>query len=254
MHVGEMCTYHTSHTHSPHTSRDAPCGVCLGVWRVVFWPSWCLVHHSTMTPFKRARRGEWAYACWRDVHVPHVAHTITTHEPTSTFWSVIVSRACGFRAKLVLGPPHYHDAFQACQTSRAGISMGSRCARGKCVPRRENMHLVACDWDYRVLFSGQVGAPHYHDAFQTCQTSRVDISMGSWCARGKCVPRRENMHLVACDWDYRVLFSGQVGAWSTTLPCHLSNVPGVASGYLNGVEMCMWHVCAKARKHASCGV
>ena len=38
--------------------------LCLGVWRVVFWPSWCLVHHTTMTPFKRARRGEWAYACW----------------------------------------------------------------------------------------------------------------------------------------------------------------------------------------------
>src|SRR3954471_1671359 len=25
-----------------------------------FLPSWCLVHHTTMTPFKRARRGEWA--------------------------------------------------------------------------------------------------------------------------------------------------------------------------------------------------
>src|SRR3954471_12945143 len=66
MHAGEMCTCHTSHAHSPHTSRDAPCGVCLGVWRVVFWASWCLVHHTTMTPFKRARRGEWAYACCRD--------------------------------------------------------------------------------------------------------------------------------------------------------------------------------------------
>src|SRR3954451_18622560 len=141
MHVGEMCTYHTSHTHSPHTSRDAPCVfgsmaccffaklvlgpphyhdtfqtcqtwrvgvcmlarcarttrrtrthhtrvemhlVCLGVWRVVFLPSWCSVHHTTMTPFKRARRGEWAYACWRDVHVPHVAHALTTHESRCT--------------------------------------------------------------------------------------------------------------------------------------------------------------------------
>src|SRR3982751_5045104 len=64
-----------SPSHLPHSSRDAPCGVCLGVWRVVFWPSWCLVHHTTMTPFKRDRRGEWASACWRDVpsrtHTPH---------------------------------------------------------------------------------------------------------------------------------------------------------------------------------------
>src|SRR3954463_13967193 len=49
------CARAKSHAHSPHSSRDAPCGVCLGVWRVVFWPSWCLVHHTTMTPFKRAK-------------------------------------------------------------------------------------------------------------------------------------------------------------------------------------------------------
>src|SRR3954470_17069208 len=55
------CARAKSHALSPHTSRDAPCGVCLGVWRVVFWPSWCLVHHTTMAPFKHARRGEWAY-------------------------------------------------------------------------------------------------------------------------------------------------------------------------------------------------
>src|SRR3954469_1983370 len=96
MHAGEMCTCHTSHAHSPHTSRDAPCGVCLGVWRVVFWPSWCLVHHTTMTPFKRARRGEWAYACWRDVHVPHVESTITTHEARGSLWRVFGSMACCF--------------------------------------------------------------------------------------------------------------------------------------------------------------
>src|SRR3954468_9633911 len=96
MHAGEMCTCHTSHAHSPRTSRDAPCGVCLGVWRVVFWPSWCLVHHTTMTPFKRARRGEWAYACWRDVHVPHVARTLTTHESRCTLWRVFESMACCF--------------------------------------------------------------------------------------------------------------------------------------------------------------
>src|SRR3954470_7044653 len=97
MHDGEMCTCHTSHAHSPHTSRDAPCGV----WRVVFWPSWCLVHHTTMSPFKRARRGEWAYACWRDVHVSRRTHTHHT---------------------------------------------------------RVEMHLVACVWEYGVLFFGQVGA------------------------------------------------------------------------------------------------
>src|SRR3954466_9148431 len=64
-----LTTYspHTHHTHSLHTSRDSPCGVCLGVWRVVFWPSWCLVHHTTMTPFNRATRGEWARGGWRGV-------------------------------------------------------------------------------------------------------------------------------------------------------------------------------------------
>src|SRR3954463_9503084 len=121
-----------THTHSPHSSRDAPCGVCLGVWRVVFWPSWCLVHHTTMTPFKRPSRGEWAYACWRDVHVPSRTHTHHT---------------------------------------------------------RVEMHLVACVWEYGVLFFGQVGAwstpPHYHDTFQTCQTWRVGVCMLARCARAK---------------------------------------------------------------------
>src|SRR4051812_43293345 len=98
-----------SHAHSPHMFPYAPCCVCLGVWRVVFWPSWCLVHHTTMTPFKRARRGEWAYACWRDVHVPHVARTLTTRRT------------------------HTHHT-------------------------RVEMHLVACVWEYGVLFFCQVGA------------------------------------------------------------------------------------------------
>src|SRR4051812_33147987 len=73
------CARATRRTHTHHTRVEMHL-VCLGVWRVVFWPSWCLVHHTTMKPFKRARRGEWAYACWRDVHVPHVARTLTTHE------------------------------------------------------------------------------------------------------------------------------------------------------------------------------
>src|SRR4051812_34220979 len=101
------CARAKSHALSPHTSRDAPCGVCLGVWRVVFWPSWCLVHHTTMTLFKRARRGEWAYACWRDVHVPSRTHS--HHLPVempfvACVWEYVVL----FFAKLVLGPPHYH--------------------------------------------------------------------------------------------------------------------------------------------------
>src|SRR3982751_2355150 len=96
MHVGEMCTCHTSHTHSPHTSRDAPCGVCLGVWRVVFWP------------------------------------------------------------------PPYHDTFQTCQTWRVGVCMLARCElatrRTHTHHTRVEMHLVACVWEYGVLFFCQVGA------------------------------------------------------------------------------------------------
>src|SRR3954471_747039 len=181
MNVGEMCTCHSSHTHSPHTSRDAPCGVCLGVWRVVFWPSWCLVHHTAMRPLKRARRGEWAYACWRDVHVPHVARTLTTHESRCTLWSM----ACCFLAKLVLGPPHYHDTFQTCQTWRVGVCMLARCARATRRTHthhtRVEMHLV----EYGVLFLAKLvlGPPHYHDTFETCQTWRVGVCMLARCAR-----------------------------------------------------------------------
>src|SRR3954471_773657 len=149
------CARAKSHALSPHTSRDAPCGVCLGVCRVVFWPSWCLVHHTTMTPFKRARCGEWAYACWRDVHC-QVARTLTTHESRCTLWRVFGSMACCFLAKLVLGPPHYHDPFQTCQTWRVGVCMLARCARATRRTHthhtRVEMHLVACVWEYGVLF------------------------------------------------------------------------------------------------------
>src|SRR3954462_5125819 len=122
-----------------------------------------------MTPCKRARRGEWVSPRGRGLHVAIVCQG----EKACILWRVVGTIACCFRAKLVLGPPHYHDTLQTCQMWRVGISTGSRSARGKSVPRS---------------------------------------------ARGKCVTRRENMHLVACGWDYRVLFSGQVGAWSTTLP------------------------------------
>src|SRR3954470_22142130 len=107
-----------------------------------------------MPPFKRTRRRDRVSRWGRDVHMASVCQG----EKTCILWRVIGTIACCFRAKLVLGPLHYHAAFQTYQASRSGISMGSRCAHGKCVPRRENMHLVACDWDYRVLFSGQVGA------------------------------------------------------------------------------------------------
>src|SRR3954465_6358919 len=107
-----------------------------------------------MTPLKRARRREWGSRRGPDLHVARVCQG----EKTCILWRVIGTIACCFRAKLVLGPPHYHDTLQTCQTWRGGISTGSRSARGKCVPRRENMHLVACGWDYRVLFSCLVGA------------------------------------------------------------------------------------------------
>src|SRR4051812_10825529 len=157
-----MCACHTSHTHYPHTSRDAPCGVCLGVWRVVFWPSWCLVHHTTMTPFKRARRGELTYACWRDVHVPHVAHTLTTHESRCTLWRVFGSMACCFLAKLVGRAPRWEKTFKTGGTGRVEVNMLARCARATrrthTTHTRVEMHLVACVWEYGVLFFGQVGA------------------------------------------------------------------------------------------------
>src|SRR3954465_9000711 len=124
------CARAKSHAHSPHSSRDAPCGVCLGVWRVVFWPGWGLVHHPAMTPFKRARRGEWAYACWRDVHVPsrtHTHHARVEMHLVACVWEYGVL----FLAKLVLGPPHYHDTFQTCHTWRVGVCMLARCARAK---------------------------------------------------------------------------------------------------------------------------
>src|SRR4051812_29992750 len=171
------CARVKSHAHFSHTYRDPPCVVSLPARRSSYLPSWCLVHHTTMTPFKRARRGEWAYACWRDVHVPSRTHT-------------------------------HHTGVE--------------------------MHLVACVWEYGVLFFCQVGVrlarlngfmagpPHYHDTFQTCQTWRVGVCMLARCARATRRTHthhtRVEMHLVVCVWEYCALFFGQVGAWSTTLP------------------------------------
>src|SRR3954470_23389762 len=135
MHAGVMCTCQVARTLTTLESRCTLWRVlggmaCCFLAKLVLGPplyhdtfqtcqTWrvgVLVHHTTMTPFKRARRGEWAYECWRDVHVPHVAHTLTTHESRFTLWRVFGSMAFCVLAKLVLGPPHYHDTFQTCQT------------------------------------------------------------------------------------------------------------------------------------------
>src|SRR4051812_28211477 len=89
-------------------------------------------------------------------HSPHVARTLTTHESRCTLWRVFGSMACCFFAKLVLGPPHYHDTFQTCQTWRVGVCMLARCAlttrRTHTHHTRVEMPLVACVWEYGVLF------------------------------------------------------------------------------------------------------
>src|SRR3954463_14894593 len=311
MHAGEMCTCHTSHAHSPHTSRDAPCGVCLGVWRVVFWPSWCLVHHTTMTPFKRARRGEWPYACWRDVHVPHVTRTLTTHESRCTLWRVFGSMACCFLAKLVLGPPHYHGTFQTCQTWRVGVCMLARCARAKSHALSPHTSRDApcgvCLGVWRVVFwpswclvhhttmtpfkrarRGEWAYACWRDVHvssrtHTHHTPPCGVCMGVWrvvfwpswclvhhttmtpfkrarrgewayaCWRDVHVPSRTHthhtrveMHLVACVWEYGVLFFGQVGAWST--PPHYHDTFQTCQTWRVGV--CMLARCARAKSHA----
>ena len=100
LHPAEMCTCHTSHAHSPHTSRDASCGVCLGVRRVDCWSSWCVVHHTPMTPLKRVRRGERATSSCRDVHVPHVARTLPTrrtHTPHTRVEMHLVASVWDYR-------------------------------------------------------------------------------------------------------------------------------------------------------------
>src|SRR4051812_9514297 len=122
----DMHVPHVARILTSHESR----GVCLGVWCVVFWPSWYLVHHTTMTPFKRARRGEWAYACWRDMHVPSRTQTHQTRVEMH-LWCVFGSMVCCFLAKLVLGPPHYHGTFQTCQTWRVGVCFLAICAHAK---------------------------------------------------------------------------------------------------------------------------
>src|SRR3954464_668817 len=118
-----------------------------------------------------------------------VARTLTTLESRCTLWRVFGSMACCFLAKLVLGPPHYHDTFQTCQTWRVGVCM---------------------------LASGRM---HAGERAYACWR---DVHVPS---RTHSHHTRVEMHLVACVWENVVLCFGQVGAWSTTLPWHLSNVP-----------------------------
>src|SRR3954462_4239602 len=124
-----MCTA-KSHALSPHTSRDAPCGVCLGVWRVVFgqvgaW-STTLPWHLSNVPDVASGRMHAGEMC-----TCQVARTLTTHESRCTLWRVFGSMSCCFLAKLVLGPPHYHDTFQTCQIWRVGVCVLARCVRAK---------------------------------------------------------------------------------------------------------------------------
>src|SRR4051812_9514296 len=151
---------------------------------------------------------------------------------------------CCFLAKLVLGPPHYHGTFQTCQTWRVGVCMLARYARAT---RRTHSHLTRVE---RCVFGSMVccflaklvlGPPHYHDTIQTCQTWRVGVCMLARYARAKShadSPDTSRDALVVCVWEYGVLFFGQVGTWSTTLPWHLSNVPDVASGRMFSGDMC----------------
>src|SRR3954464_4537620 len=267
MHVGEMCTCHTSHTHSPHTSRDAPCGVCLGVWRVVFWPSWCLVHHTTMTPFKRARRGEWAYACWRagvcmlasgrmhagEMCTCQVARTLTTHESRCTLWRVFGSMSCCFLAKLVLGPPHYYDTFQTCQTWREGVCMLARCARAKSHALSPHTSPDApcgvCLGVCRVVFW-----PSWCLVHHTTMAPFKRARRGEWayaCWRDVHVPSRTHthhtrveMHLVACVWEYGVLFLAKL----VLGPPPYHDTFQTCQTWRVGV--CMLARCARAKSHA----
>src|SRR3954470_15903136 len=103
--------------------------------------------------------------------------------------------------------------------------------------------------------SGRIGPPHYHDTFQTCQAWRVGVCMLARCARATRRTHthhtRVEMHLVACVWEYGVLFFGQVGAWSTTVAWLLSNMPDVASGRMHAGEMCTCQVARTLTTHES---
>ena len=118
---GVILVWLTKHQLGPKSTCDSPSHTPKLHLDDNFGPSWCLVNHTSMTPFKHARRGEWDMNMWL-------------------------------------------------------------------LYREKNYHRDAV-WGY--------------------------------------------------DWDYRVLIFYQVGAWSTTLAWHLSNMPDVASEYLNGVEICI---------------
>ena len=146
-----------------NSGRDASRRVCLGLSRVDFGPSWCLVHHTSVTSFKR---GEWASGWSRDMHVP--------------------------------------SGFQV-EKTRVGDA-----SRGVCLGLS------------RVDFGPSWCLVH-HTNMTSFKRARRDEWASGW-SRDMHVPSgyqvektRVEMHLVACVWDYRVLISVQVGAWSTTL-------------------------------------
>src|SRR3954463_10981371 len=164
-----------------------------------------------------------------------VARTLTTHESRCTLWRVFGSMACCVLAKLVLGPPHYHDTFQTCQTWQVGVCMLARCARAK-----SHAH-----------FTTPECLVHH-----TTMTPFKRARRGKWayaCWRDVHVPSRTHthhtrveMHLVACVWEYGVLFFGQVGAWST--PPHYHDTFQTCQTWRVGV--CMLARCARAKSHA----
>src|SRR4051812_34220978 len=137
MHAGEMCTCQVARTRTTHESRCT-------LWRVFGSMACCFLaklvlgqphYHGTFQTCQTWRVGVCMLASGRmhagEMCTCQVARTLTTHESRCTLWRVFGSMACCFLAKLVLGPPHYHDTFQTCQTWRVGVCMLARCARAK---------------------------------------------------------------------------------------------------------------------------
>src|SRR4051812_40020968 len=152
-----------------------------------------------------------------------VARTRTTHESRCTLWRVFGSMVCCFLAKLLLGPPHYHGAFQTCQTWRVGVCMLAKCARAKSNAHSTHTSREMSIWEY-VFFFGQVGTwfttlpwhlsnvpdvasgRMYAGEMCTCQVARFLTSHES---SGECLGVLCVVFL-ACVWEYGVLFFGQV--------------------------------------------
>src|SRR3954468_5627111 len=77
-------------------------------------------------------------------------------------WRVIGTIACCFLAKLVLGPPHYHDALPTCPTSR----VGPRRDNSRCIILWRVIGTIACCFLAKLVL-GPPRPPHYHDALPT---------------------------------------------------------------------------------------